>query len=186
MTVGPEFDNVLAAAQDGAEWAVTVLYRELNPMLLRYLGARAQDAAEDLAAETWLAAAGQLGSFTGGEAALRGWLFTIAHRRLIQRWRENGRHRTDSVDPEALADWPGPDDSEAAGIKSLSAHQTAAAIAGVLPPDQADVVLLRMVAGLDVAQVAEILGKRPGAVRSLQHKAVRRLAESFSSETFLQ
>jgi RNA polymerase sigma-70 factor (ECF subfamily) len=184
MTVGPEFDTVLAAAQEGSDWAVTILYRELNPLLLRYLGARAPDAAEDLAAETWLAAAGQLGSFIGGEAAFRGWMFTIAHRRVIQRWRENGRRRTDLVAPAALADWAGPDDPEAAGIKSLSARETAAAIAAVLPPDQADVVLLRMIAGLDVSEVAEILGKRAGAVRSLQTKAVRRLAAHFSSEAF--
>jgi RNA polymerase sigma-70 factor (ECF subfamily) len=183
VTIGPEFDSVLAAAQAGANWAVTVLYREMNPLLLRYLGAQGGNAAEDIAADTWLAVARQLPSFTGGEGAFRAWLFTIARRRMIQRWRENGRRRTAPVSPESLADWPGPDDAEASGVKALSAREIAVAIAAALPPDQADVVLLRMVAGLDVAQVADILGKRPGTVRSLQHKALRTLATTFSAES---
>ena len=64
----------------------------------------------------------------------------------------------------------------------VSAEEAAAAIAAVLTPDQADVVLLRVLAGLDVDQVAQILRKRPGTVRVLQHKALRRLAGRFSLE----
>jgi RNA polymerase sigma-70 factor (ECF subfamily) len=55
-------------------------------------------------------------------------------------------------------------------------------MAGVLTPDQADVVLLRVLVGLDVEQVANVLGKRPATVRVLQHKALRRLAAHFSVE----
>lgn len=44
------------------------------------------------------------------------------------------------------------------------------------PPDQAEVVLLRVVAGLSVEQVAKILGKSAGSVRVAQHRALRRLA----------
>ena len=57
---------------------------------------------------------------------------------------------------------------------------------GFAEVDQADVVLLRVLAGLDVDQVAEILGKRPGTVRVLQHKALRRLAGRFSIEALTQ
>jgi RNA polymerase sigma-70 factor, ECF subfamily len=46
-----------------------------------------------------------------------------------------------------------------------------------LPGEQADVVLLRVVAGLDAAEVGRIIGKSPGAVRVIQHRALRRLAE---------
>jgi RNA polymerase sigma-70 factor (ECF subfamily) len=182
MTIGSDFDHVLSAAQAGEEWAFSVLYRDVNPLLVRYLAARAPSGADDAAAETWLAVARQLGSFTGSESAFRGWLFTIARRRLIQHWRDLGRRPVAPFD----ADQPGlrraSDDPEATAVATVSAMEAAAVIAAALPPDQADVVLLRVVAGLDVDQVAEILGKRPGTVRVLQHKALRRLAAIFSVE----
>jgi RNA polymerase sigma-70 factor (ECF subfamily) len=61
----------------------------------------------------------------------------------------------------------------------LEAHSTRAALAllAELPPDQAEVVVLRVVGGLEVAEVARIVGKRPGAVRVLAHRGLRRLAE---------
>jgi RNA polymerase sigma-70 factor (ECF subfamily) len=137
---------------------------------------------DDLAAETWLAAARNLGSFRGDEAAFRGWLFTIARRRLVQHWRDSARRRATPSAPESLAERRAADDPETEGLAAVSAREAARTIAAALPPDQADVVLLRMLAGLDVDQVAEILGKRPGTVRVLQHKALRRLAERFSPE----
>ena len=177
-----EFDSVLVAAQEGGDWAFAVLYRDLNPRLVRYLRAKAPGMGDDLAAETWLAAARNLGTFQGNEAAFRGWLFTIARRRLVQHWRDSARRPVVPSDPESFTDQRASDDPETEGMAALSASETARAIAAVLPSDQADVVLLRMLAGLDVDQVAEILGKRPGTVRVLQHRALRRLAEKFSPE----
>jgi RNA polymerase sigma-70 factor (ECF subfamily) len=182
MTISPDFDSVLAAAQAGAEWAFTLLYRDLNPRLLRYLGAQSPSIAEDIAADTWLAAARRLTAFEGSEVDFRAWLFTIAYRQLVQHWRKAARRRTDPVGPESFPERAAPDDPEAAGVSAMSAREAAAALAAALPPDQAQVVLLRVVAGLDVDHVASLLGKRAGTVRVLQHKAVRRLAERFSLE----
>ena len=182
MTIGSEFDSVLLAAQEGGEWAFAVLYRDLNPRLVRYLGAKAPGVGDDLAAETWLAAARNLPSFRGDEDAFRGWLFTIARRRLVQHWRDSARRPATPSDPESFTDRRAADDPETEGLAAVSAREAARAIAAALPPDQADVVLLRMLAGLDVDQVAEILGKRPGTVRVLQHKALRRLAQKISPE----
>jgi RNA polymerase sigma-70 factor (ECF subfamily) len=182
MTIGLDFDSVLLAAQEGGEWAFAVLYRDLNPGVVRYLGAKAPGMGDDLAAETWLAAARNLGSFQGDEAAFRGWLFTIARRRLVQHWRDSARRPSTPSDPESFTDQRAPDDPETESLAALSAREAARAISAALPPDQADVVLLRMLAGLDVDQVAEILGKRPGTVRVLQHRALRRLSEKFSPE----
>lgn len=186
MTIGDRFPGVLRAAQGGAEWAWTELYRKLNPRLLRYLGAHTKSRAEDLASETWLAAARGLTGFTGAEDAFRAWLFTIARRRVIEHWRHEGRRPEAPAAIETL-DWrASPDDPEATVTTVLTARQASEAIAGLLPHDQADVVLLRVVAGLDVDQVAEILGKRPGTVRVLQHKALRRLEDKFSRQLLTQ
>ena len=81
--IGEEFAAVLAAAQDGSEAAFSVLWRDGNPALLRYLRVTAPDAAEDVAAETWVQVVRGLPGFRGDERAWRGWLFTTARRRAI-------------------------------------------------------------------------------------------------------
>ena len=176
MPAGEDFQAVLRAAQLGQEWGFAALYRGLNGRILRYFAARAADNAEDLAAETWIGAARNLRSFEGDESQFRAWLFTIAHRRLVQHWRESTRRSR--VQPSSELDAGHTDHGalEDDAIQSLSAEQAVKAIAATLTSDQAEVVLLRVLGGLDVERVARILGKRPGAVRALQHKAVRRLA----------
>jgi RNA polymerase sigma-70 factor (ECF subfamily) len=186
VVIGEEFDEILVATQAGADWAFATLYRDLNPRLLRYFSAKAPALAEDLASETWLAAARQLPSFRGGEMAFRAWIFSIGRRRLVQHWRDAGRRPSSPVAPETLTSKAGTDDTEGEAVNATTAQAAARAIAHVLSPDQADVVLLRVLAGLDVEQVAEILGKRPGTVRVLQHKVLRRLAGTFSLEALTQ
>ena len=171
------FDSVLAAAQTGAEWALTELYRELNPALRRFFAAQTRDAADDLAQETWIAAGRTLGAFEGDERAFRAWLFTIARRTLVAHWRAQGRRPSVPVDPATLTAIP--DD---AGTSRLEAAEAAAALIAGLPADQAEVVLLRVVAGLDADEVAEIVGKSPGAVRVMQHRALRRIARRLEHE----
>jgi RNA polymerase sigma-70 factor (ECF subfamily) len=174
MDAAAEFDAVLAAAQGGAEWAVTLLYRDLNPRLLGYLKAREPRAADDLASEVWLAVAQQLWRFEGNEGAFRAWLFSIARRRLADFRRTRARQATEPAPAERL-DRAGVDDTEAVVLEGLAADEAAAFVVAVLPTDQAEVVLLRVLGGLDVEQVALLLGKRPGTVRVLQHRALRRL-----------
>jgi RNA polymerase sigma-70 factor (ECF subfamily) len=175
MTLGDEFAQVLDAARSGADWAVAVLYRDVNPPLLRYLQARAPDVADDLAGEVWMAVATKLAGFEGDESGFRGWVFTIAARRVIDHRRRRARRRTDPVPNEVLATRQGAADitddvSSQAAVRQL--------VAG-LPPEQAEVVLLRVVGGFSAAEVAEMTGRSPGSVRVLQHRALQRLAQRF-------
>jgi RNA polymerase sigma-70 factor, ECF subfamily len=181
VAFGEQFAQVLAAAKSGSEWAVAALYREFHPGLLRYLRAQEPLEGEDLAAETWIDGAAALDRFQGDEWAFRRWLFTIARRRLIDHRRRRARRPYSGVGLEALDGQPGPDHTEGA---VLAADDTEAALARIarLPHDQAEVILLRVLAGLDVADVAEILGKTPGAIRVLQHRALLRLAEELTRE----
>jgi|SRR5579863_10556867 RNA polymerase sigma-70 factor (ECF subfamily) len=184
--LGERFFSVLDAARAGDEWAFAQLYRDLNAPLLRYFAAQAPLQAEDLASETWLGAARGLGSFDGDEAAFRAWLFTIAHRRLVQHWRSVGRNPAMPVVPGTFDHILSEADTEREAMESMDPMTASRAIAAALPRDQAQVVLLRILAGLSVEQVATILGKRPGTVRVLQHRALRRLADVFSRETVTQ
>jgi RNA polymerase sigma-70 factor (ECF subfamily) len=182
MTIGPTFDDVLAAARTGADWAMAILYRELNPSLLRYLRAQHREAAEDLTSEVWLAAATNLGSFEGDEIAFRRWMFTIARRRAIDYGRQRARRRTDPTAQETFDRRAARDDTAAAGIEDLSAQEAIARLTACLPQDQAEVVLLRVVAGMDTPKVAEIMGRSVGAIRVLQHRALKRLAIRYQPE----
>jgi RNA polymerase sigma-70 factor, ECF subfamily len=178
---GERFEAVLAGSRAGAEWAITVLFREFHPALLRYLRAQEPAEGEDLAAEAWLDAARGLHRFRGDEQAFRRWIFTIARRRLIDFRRRRARSARAL---EAWRDFAEPRELDDAGAVVLAASETDAALARIasLPSDQAEVVLLRVVAGLDVADVAGILGKKPGTVRVLQHRALHRLAEQLARE----
>jgi len=166
------FDEVLAAAQHGEEWAVATLWRALQPPLLRYLRAMCGDACEDVASDVWLESAGRLHRFRGDEAAFRGWLFTRARRRALD------HHRRAAREPLAVADLPEPRDPARGGeVERAQALDAAIALLRSLPVDQREVVLLRDLAGLDVEQVAAMTGKRPGTVRVLHHRGLKRLAE---------
>jgi RNA polymerase sigma-70 factor, ECF subfamily len=180
--IGPSFEAVLAAAARGDEAAFGILWRDLHPALLRYLDGMAPGVGEDLASETWLRVVARLDRFSGDERAFRAWVFTVARHRAVDRWRRRLRRRDELVPAEALADLPAPDDPADAAVDAISSRAAVALIA-TLPPDQAEVVLLRVVAGLDVAEVAAITGKRPGNVRVLSHRALRRLAERLAADT---
>jgi len=173
--IGPRFPALLVAAQGGDKQAFAVLWRHLQPAVLRYFQVAAPQVAEDLAADTWVSVIGGLGRFQGDEPAFRAWVFTVARHRAIDWRRQAARWPTNLVPVEQLAERPAPDDPVA---QVLEGHSTRAALALVaeLPADQAEVVALRVLGGLEVAEVARIVGKRPGAVRVLAHRGLRRLA----------
>ena len=177
-----EFAPVLAAAQDGAQWAIAALWRDLHPRLLRFLRSLDSVHAEDVEADTWLVAARDLAMFRGDEQQFRAWMFTIARNRLIDARRREARRPSIMVPPEALGEHPADDDPAVTALDTLSADAAVALVRECLPPHQAEVILLRVLGGLDVDEVAAMVGKRPGNVRVLQHRGLRRLAERLSRE----
>jgi RNA polymerase sigma-70 factor (ECF subfamily) len=178
MTLGDDFAATFQAARLGDDTAVGLLYRDVNPRLLAYIRARAPLVAEDLNSEVWLAVAKGLARFDGDdERAWHGYLFSIARRQIAGHWRQAKRRRTDPVGPEAFAERSSSCDVEAEGIESVANSEAVGLIVRHLSPEQAEVVLLRVIAGLDVEEVAAILGKQAGAIRALQHRGLKRLGE---------
>lgn len=162
---------------------LAALYREQQPGLLRYLRAVAPGAAEDLAADVWVEVAASAHRFQGDTAAFRGWIYTIARRRVIDGQRRAGRRRTDPVTGERMAGFSNDDHPDQLVLDRASTEAAVSHVLAVLSPDQAQVVLLRVIGGLRVSQVAELLGKRPGTIRVLQHRGLRRLAEYGTRES---
>ena len=182
--IGEDFPAVLAAAQQGDEAAFAALWHDGQPALLRYLHVLAPDAAEDIAAETWTYVVRGLARFRGTEQNWRAWLFTTARRRVIDQTRQLMRHPATSL--EALPDLTladlqrlrSPDAADLA-LENLATRAAMEVIAS-LPPMQAEVIMLRVVAGLDTEVIAEMLGTSAGAVRVAAHRGLRKLEAMLS------
>jgi RNA polymerase sigma-70 factor (ECF subfamily) len=171
------FTRALGAARDGDEDAFAVLWRAYQPGLLRFLtGLAGPDDGAEVAATVWLEVVRGLDRFTGDRDQFRAWIFTVGRQRFVDLRRSQGRRPSladhhDDIRPGAVA--PGPEELAEAAWSTDAAIR----LIGELPPAQAEVVLLRVVADLDVDTVAGIVGRRPGAVRVLAHRGLRRLAE---------
>jgi RNA polymerase sigma-70 factor (ECF subfamily) len=179
MSADRDFQRRLADARNGRHHAVAYLWRNHHPALFGWLRSFDPLVAEDVASETWIEALRGLASFTGDEKQFRSWLFTIGRRRLIDVQRREYR-RPEKERSTAAQTMTSPD----VAIEALDAIESELAVAQIvanLPREQAEVVLLRVIGGLDVSQVAEVIGKKPGAVRVLQHRGLRRLAEVLNS-----
>ncbi|MDP8958483.1 MAG: sigma-70 family RNA polymerase sigma factor [Actinomycetota bacterium] len=169
MGLGASFDSVLIAAQEGADWAWEILYREVAPQVLGYLRARGAEDPEDLLGEVFLQLARNLKGFEGGEGGFRSWVFMISHHRLIDERRARQR-RPERPVTGALEKASG-DDVEAEALGRLSTEWLAG-LFGRLTPDQRDVLALRIIAGLTLEETARAVGKRTGAVKALQRRGL--------------
>ena len=173
--LGAAFGITLADAQAGDQDAFAAIFRDVQPPLLRYLQVIAASANDDIAGDTWLQVIAGLARFRGDERAFRAWVFTIARHRAIDIGRSQARRKTllqrlGETDSRQVT----PDTADVV-LEQLSTRAVLAAI-GSLPADQAEIIMLRVVAGLDAPSVAEIVGKTPGAVRVAAHRGLRRLA----------
>jgi RNA polymerase sigma-70 factor, ECF subfamily len=173
--IGQDFGSVLAAAQQGSEAAFTRLWRDSNPALLRYLRVIAPETAEDVAAETWLGVIRGLGGFRGDEHGWRAWLFTTARRRAIDETRRRSRRAENSLEEAVPGHWPVSPDTADLVIQDFD-NRSALSLLARLPAYQAEVIALRVVAGLDNETVARLVGRSPGAVRVAAHRGLRKLA----------
>jgi RNA polymerase sigma factor (sigma-70 family) len=176
--IGEAFPSVLAAAQSGGSWAFDRLYRAFAPSVVGYLRMQGAADPEDLTNEVFLNVFTAIGSFAGDEGQFRSWMFTIAHRRLVDERRRLGRRpqmATEEVTEQADAGG----DAEDEVLRRLSVERVRR-LCDRLAPDQKDVLLLRMLSAMTVEQAAEALGKSPTAVKALQRRglaAIRRLIE---------
>lgn len=177
MSLSARFDDVLAAAQHGSEWAWGQVLGELGPPIQAYARAQGMSDPEEILGQVLEGLVRGIERFKGNETAFRSWAFTIAHSRIIDARRKQ-RRRPEIADRDVpdRAD-PTADTWEASGALS---REAALQLLDQLPESQRQIVTLRIVAGLSVEETARVLKKRPGAIRTSMHRAIKSLEKQNS------
>ena len=171
IATGVAADTLVEQARAGDPEAWHRIVTDLGPRLRGYARARGVGDPDDLTQEVFTAAAERIGDFSGDDEALRSWLFSIAYRRIVDRYRRS-RRRSQGPLPESLVDSaPSPEEAVVGGVE---AGEAVAALE-VLGDVERDIVLMRVIGELSSIEVAEAVGKRPGTVRVIQSRAMGKL-----------
>nr|ANY57928.1 RNA polymerase sigma-24 subunit [uncultured bacterium] len=173
---------MLDAARAGSPDALSELWRRYAPGVTAFARSRGAGEPDEVASDCFLAVFEKLGRFRGSEPDFRAFLYTVAHRRVV----DDHRRRSGGVPVRALIEGDEgpaqPSAEETVMHRSGTAH--AWHLLSLLTPDQRDVVALRIFGELTLEEVASVLGKGTGAVKALQRRgldSLRRMLEDGAS-----
>jgi RNA polymerase sigma-70 factor, ECF subfamily len=169
--------ELVAAAQQGNQDAFGQLYDRYVDVVFRFVLFRVGDRplAEDLTSETFLRALRRISSVSYQGRDVGAWFVTIA-RNLVLDHVKSSRYRLEMTTAEILdssADDRGPEHEV---VEEATAAELRRCVAQ-LGRDQQECITLRFMQGLSVSETAAVMGRNEGAVKALQHRAVRRLAQ---------
>ncbi|HKY67535.1 MAG TPA: RNA polymerase sigma factor [Acidimicrobiales bacterium] len=175
------FPSVLAAARAGDGAALARIFTALAPVVEGYLRLQGAAEPEDLTSEVFLGVFRNLDGFRGDEPAFRSWVFTIAHRRLLDERRRLARRP--AAEPLSVAEQHhAPHDVEGTLLDEVLSTERVRELCHLLSPDQRDVLLLRLLADLTIEEIAATLGRTPGAVKQLQRRGLRAVGRILAEE----
>ncbi len=161
----------------------SIVYRTYASQVLGYLTARGVEDAEAVMQEVFLAVLPRLQTVTGGVAGLRTFLFSVAHARMVD---DHRRQRRTPVELPFEPDLDGREESSAEDeVLQRASPQDVQNLLNVLPDEQREVLSLRLVGGLTVENVADIMGKSAGAIKQLQRRALIRLREQSAVKEYV-
>lgn len=163
-------DAVVDQARSGNAAAFTTIYHSLSPAVLGYLRAKGLEDSEAVTNDVFLAALPRLASFTGGASELRRFIFTIAHSHMVDDVRRRARQGP-TEQYEAAHDSRVSESAEDEALRSLTDVQLNNVL-NLLAADHKEVLLLRLIADLSVAEVAAVMGKSQGSIKQLQRRGI--------------
>jgi RNA polymerase sigma-70 factor, ECF subfamily len=174
--------ELVRAAQEGDADAFGRLYDRYADVVFRYVLFRVGDRslAEDVTSETFLRAFRRITSISYQGRDVGAWFVTIA-RNIVLDHVKSSRFRLEvsTADPDdGRAVAAGPESQVLANI----AHAELLRCVEQLGDDQRECIVLRFLQGLSVAETAEVMNRNAGAIKALQHRAVRRLAQLLRAE----
>lgn len=164
-------DQWVDAARRGDARGFDELYLWLGPQIAGFARARGAADPEGICNEAFLRVFRSLGSFSGDGAAFRRWVFSITRNLLIDAHRRRQRRPDEILAPPPEQFMPGADEAAMASL----AHHDVVALLAPLTEEQREVIVLRLVADLSLADTAEIVGRPVAAVKRLQARALKRL-----------
>lgn len=170
----PSSDDFVARLADGDERAWAELYQQYAGRIAGYARTKGVADPDDLLGEVFAAAAERVGDFDGDERALRSWLFTIAHHRLADDLRRRSLRATDPTEPSAFEGLEFDSDAISESLSRLDADGALEMLSWVTD-DQREVLTVRILGQLSIVETAAVLGKPPGAIKALQHRAITRI-----------
>ena len=173
-------DGTIERARAGDQQALAAVYDWYLPRVYRYVLSRLGNVAEaeDLTEDIFLRMLGAIADYKRTGVPFSAWLFRIARNHLVSYYRKNGNRKADALQ-ETMAD--SRHDPASIVETQLMLGEVAQAVQR-LPDAQRDVIALRFAVGLSIAETAQVLGKRQGNVKALQHKAVTRLQKILVAE----
>jgi RNA polymerase sigma-70 factor (ECF subfamily) len=169
--------RLVSLAQQGDGEAFGQLYDRYVDTVFRFIYFRVNDRAlaEDFTSETFLRALRRIATVNYQGRDIGAWFVTIA-RNIILDHMKSARHRlevTTDATPERNDHAPSPED---AVVDLLTSERLMQAVRQ-LGDEQRECVMLRFIQGFSVSETAAVMGKNDGAIKALQHRAVRKLAE---------
>jgi RNA polymerase sigma-70 factor (ECF subfamily) len=172
VSVDVEFEETLDAARAGDPVAREALLLPLLPAVRGYLRGRRVDDVDDACSDVVVRVLGALPKFHGDARLFRSWVFAIAHNRAVDGHRRRRDHAAlDDVtaEVEAIARGRGVEEQ----VVARATHAELLAVLDRLTKSHRDVLMLRIVGDLSVEETASVLGRTHGAVKVLQHRALR-------------
>lgn len=173
----PNEQELIAQAQRGDERAVTLLYETHVDAIFEYLRYRmdSKAAAEDLTSEVFLRMVRGLANYRDQGVPFRAWLFRIAANLVTDYYRQQKKRSEFPLPDEYESDDTDPFDHLAQAEDQLRLHLAIRA----LPEPYQDLLLLRFVENFPHTEIAKIMNKTVEALRAMQYRALKALAEQF-------
>ena len=171
--------QLIVRAQQGDSQAIGEIFECYRVSIFRYLYYRTGDGhtADDLTSEVFLRMIRSLGSYRRQEVAFLAWLFQIAHNLLTDHYRKMSyRNHLQLEDQQIVMQDSSSQPSSDAGLNSLALRQALER----LNEEQRDVIIMRFVTGMPIAEVAQALNKSEDAVKGLQRRGLAALRDVLS------
>jgi RNA polymerase sigma-70 factor, ECF subfamily len=178
--------DLVHAAQEGDTTAFGALYDRYVDVVYRYVYFRLGDRelAEDITSETFLRALRRITSVSYQGRDVGAWFVTIA-RNIVLDHVKSSRYKleivTDEVSESGAAPFAGQSTGDNTGPEQQAmVSATRAALlrcVAELGDDQRECIVLRFIQGLSLSETAQIMKRNEGAIKALQHRAVRKLAQ---------
>lgn len=166
-------ESLVRQAVEGNQLAFTQLYNEHLDKIYRYIYFRVNSRAEaeDLTQEVFIKALEAISSYKWRDVHFASWLFRIAHNQVVDYFRKQSKQKRVSLEEVATVSV---EDPVAMTEQKLEVKELSDALEK-LPSAQREVISLRFIAGLPIAEVAKAVDKREGTVKALQFQATAAL-----------